>query len=102
MSVHGKLSKRTVEIIFLALENILCVPARTSGVATSITVTLKVMMIIRGTRQWWLPHAEHACAETSGGTAPCRCCCAVVVGVVVEVVGGVEVLEEAAEVVSSK
>ena len=63
-------------------------------VATSITVTLKVMMIIRGARQWWLTHAGHACAKTSGGTAPCRCCCAW--GVVVEVVGGVEVLEEIA------
>ena len=61
-------------------------------VATTITVTLKVMMIIRGARQWWLSHAGHACAKTSGGTAPCRCCCAW--GVVLEVVGGVEVLEE--------
>ena len=70
-------------------------------VATTITVTLKVMMIIRGARQWWLTHAGHACAKTSGGTAPCRCCCSAW-GVVVEVVGGVEVLEEVAEVVSSQ
>ena len=78
-------------------------------VATSITVTLRVMMIIRRARQWWLTHAWHACAKTSGGTAPCRCCCAW--RVVVEVVGGVEVLEEVevlevleevAEVVSCK
>ena len=85
----------------LAWKIISCVFLLGLQVATT-TVTLKVMMIIRGARQWWLTHARHAWAKTSGGTAPCRCCCAVVVGVVVEVVGGVEVLEEAAEVVSSK
>ena len=74
----------------------MCVPART------ITVTLKVMMIIRGARQWWLTHAGHACAKTAGGTAPCRCCCCCAWGVVVEVVGGVGVLEEVADVVSCK
>ena len=69
--------------------------------AMTITVTLKVMMIIRGARQWWLTHAGHACAKTSGGTAPCRCCCCAC-GVVVEVVRGVEEVLEVAEVVSCK
>ena len=75
-------------------------------VATSITVTLRVMMIVRRARQWWLTHAGHVCAKTSGGTAPCRCCCAwrVVVGgvEVLEEVEVLEVLEEVAEVVSCK
>ena len=85
----------------LAWKIISCVFLLGLQVATTITVTLKVMMIIRGARQWWLTHAGHACAKTSGGTAPCRCCCCAW-GVLVEVVGGVEVLEEVAEVVRSK
>ena len=89
MSVPGD---KHLKFYSLAWKMISCVCLLGLQVATSITVTLRVMMIIRRARQWWLTHAWHACAKTSGGTAPCRCCSAW--GVVVEVVGGVEVLEE--------
>ena len=99
MSVPGD---KHLKFYSLAWKMISCVCLLGLQIATSITVTLRVMMIIRRARQWWLTHAWHACAKTSGGTAPCRCCSAW--RVLVEVVGGVvvEVLEEVAEVVSCK